>query len=95
MNACAKAWGVASSHSDAFRFAADHMAYLHDELLHLAVPAFDVHTAWEILTTGACALNKEESRFSPWIWHHDGLCMALWLKICLLIVFLQFWVANS
>ncbi|GMH32875.1 hypothetical protein BSKO_00709 [Bryopsis sp. KO-2023] len=53
VNACARAWGVAGGHSDAFRFAADHMAYLHEELMHLAIPAFDVHTAWEVLTTGS------------------------------------------
>lgn len=52
VNACANAWGVAGGHSDAFRIAADHMAYLHEELLHLAIPGFDVHTAWEVLTKG-------------------------------------------
>ncbi|CAD7695460.1 unnamed protein product [Ostreobium quekettii] len=56
VNTCARAWGVAGQHSDSFRAAADSLAYLHEELQEIAIPAYDVHTAWETLTTGSYSL---------------------------------------
>ena len=52
VNTCARAWGVALQHSNSFKTVADSIAYLHEELQELALPSYDVHTAWEVLTTG-------------------------------------------
>lgn len=43
---------IAKGHADAMRVAADHIAYLHNELEDTRAPAYDVATALEILQTG-------------------------------------------
>ena len=63
---------ITKAHADAMRVAADHLAYLHNELEDMRAPAYDVATALEVLQTGGASprrrlvtLPRNHARWSP------------------------------
>lgn len=56
---------TAKGHADALRVAADHLAYLHEELEDMRAPAYDIPTAIQILQTGRLCYAWRSAQYYP------------------------------
>ena len=81
--------GAAKRQAEAMRSAADHLAFLHAELGGSAAPIYDVPTAFEVLQTGALAIDTVLRRalaFSLGTWRDQRqstwrFCLGSWVAM--------------